>query len=207
MDILESLCGGIFIKKINIMELNKINFGADRYYKAIKKSKIICVDFDNTVCLDEWPYIGPIIPGSIEVLKSLENNGHKLILYTQRNKYYPICCQALYEYSNHCMSEVDILTPAINIFEENDIKLFGINANTLWEDETKDNSRKVYMDYLIDDHVIGTERLKVTNKFGEVCNIVDWFLVDRWCVNEGLYEKYAIKYTHEEYKEKIKNLY
>lgn len=52
------------------MELNKINFGADRYCKIIKKSKIICVDFDNTVCLDEWPFIGPIIPGAIEVLNA-----------------------------------------------------------------------------------------------------------------------------------------
>lgn len=52
------------------IESNKINFGADRYNKIIKKSKIICVDFDNTVCLDEWPFIGPIIPGAIEVLNA-----------------------------------------------------------------------------------------------------------------------------------------
>ena len=81
------------------IELNKINFGADRYFKIIKKSKIICVDFDNTVCLDEWPFIGPIIPGAIEVLRALEKGGHKLILYTQRSSHYPICCKELYEYS------------------------------------------------------------------------------------------------------------
>lgn len=52
------------------IESNKINFGADRYNKIIKKSKIICVDFDNTVCLDECPFIGPIIPGAIEVLNA-----------------------------------------------------------------------------------------------------------------------------------------
>lgn len=183
------------------MIFNKINFGADRYYKAIKKSKIICVDFDNTVCLDEWPYIGPIIPGAIEVLKALENAGHKLILYTQRSYYYPICCQALYDYSinKRCTYEVDILTPAINVFKENDIKLSDINANTLWENETKDNSRKVYMDYLIDDHVMGTKRYSCENSNGEICKIVDWWKIDKFCVEEGLYETPVLNMAHDKF--------
>ena len=183
------------------IELNNINFGADRYNKIIKKSKIICVDFDNTVCLDEWPFVGPIIPGAIEVLMALEKAGHKLILYTQRNSHYPICCKELYEYSiiNHYINEVDILTPAINIFKENDIKLFDINANTLWENETNDNSRKVFMDYLIDDHVIGTKRYLCKNSNGEICKIVNWWEIDKFCIEEGLYETPVLNMTHKEF--------
>ena len=181
------------------MEPNKISFGADRYYKAIKKSKIICVDFDNTVCLDEWPYVGPIIPGAIEVLKALENGGHKLILYTQRTTHYPICCKELYEYSNNSMSEVDILTPAINVFKENGINLFDVNANSLWENETKDNSRKVFMDYLIDDHAVGTTRYRCKNSHGELCKFVNWWEIDNFCLEEKLYGTPVFNMPHMEF--------
>ena len=203
MDILESLCGGIFIKKIDIMEPNKINFGADRYYKAIKKSKIICLDFDNTICLDEWPYIGPIIPGAIEVIKKLQYEGHKLILYTQRSYMYPICCKDLYKYSidKHGMNmgSVDILTPAIKVFTDNGIKLDWVNCNGLWEECTNDNSRKVYMDYLIDDHVIGTKKYKKKNSNGEICSFVNWWEIDRYCMIEGLYKVPVFDMTHQEF--------
>ena len=187
------------------MIFNKIEFGADRYYKAIKKSKIICVDFDNTVCLDEWPRVGPIIPGAIEVLKALENAGHKLILYTQRSHYYPICCRALYDYSNDRFN-VDILSPAIKVFTDNGIKLFDVNENSLWEDETKDDSRKIYMDYLIDDHVMGTKKYLCKNSNGEICKIVNWWEIDKFCVEEGLYKTQVLNMSRDKfYTDYIKN--
>ena len=177
-----------------------MEYGSEKYYKLLNGKKVICVDFDNTICLDEWPYIGPVIPGAKEVLTKLQESGHKIILYTQRSIEYPICCKELDEYILNCGSTddgyADLLTPAI---EASPIIFDDINANTKWEQLTGDSSRKVFMDYLIDDHVIGTERLEVTNKFGEVCKIVDWFEVDRWCIQEGLYEDSAFKYNYNDF--------
>ena len=204
MDILESLCGGIFIKKIKIMEYE---YSSEKYYNELNGKKVICIDFDNTICLDEWPYIGPLIPGAKEVLTKLQEAGHKLILYTQRHYFYPICCKELEEYKNseensiykHDNNTVDILTPALSICEYNGIVFDDINENQNWELSTGDRSRKIFMDYLIDDHVVGTRRLEVVNKFGEVCKIVDWFVIDEWCIEEGLYNESAFKCSYQDY--------
>ena len=48
-----------------------IEYGADKYYNELNGKKVICVDFDNTICLDEWPYVGPVIEDGIRVLKEL----------------------------------------------------------------------------------------------------------------------------------------
>ena len=197
-----------------------MEYGSEKYYKKLNGKKVICIDFDNTVCLDEWPYIGPLIPGAIEVLRKLQKAGHRLILYTQRTTSYPICCKELQEMidkdpslkgyrsinRNQEISTIDILSDAIKVFEDNHIELEDINMNLSWEGKTHDNARKIFMDYLIDDHVIGTDRLEVTNKFGEVCKIVDWFKIDRWCMKEELYKDSAFKCSYYEYLKQIENL-
>ena len=33
---------------------------------------VIGIDFDNTICIDEWPEIGALIPGAIETIKELQ---------------------------------------------------------------------------------------------------------------------------------------
>lgn len=184
-----------------------MKYSSERYYEQINNKKVICIDFDNTICLDEWPYIGPLIPGAKEVLSKLKDNGHKLILYTQRSSNYPICCKELDEYILKCGSTddgyADLLTPAI---EASPVIFDDVNNNTRWEQLTGDFSRKIFMDYLIDDHVVGTKRLEVINKFGEVCKIVDWFDVDRWCMSEGLYKDSAIKSSYHDYLKQIQEL-
>lgn len=184
----------------------KTQYNANKYYSELQNSKVICVDFDNTICLDEWPYIGPVIPGAIEVLKKLKESGHKLILYTQRHYYYPICCKELEEYSDNNdlykirdNNTIDILTPALSVCEQNGIVFDDINKNQKWELATNDRSRKVFMDYLIDDHVMGTQRLEIINKFGEKCKIVNWYFIDLWCVLEGLYEESALNCPYQDF--------
>ena len=166
---------------------------AENYYKLLNGGKVICVDFDNTVCLDEWPYIGPLIEDAIKVLKELIRNGHMLILYTQRSANYPICCEELKEYSikeyGMDLGSVDILTPAMKILIENGVSLWSINQNALWENTTNDYSRKVFADYFIDDHNVGMKYKIITNKFGENCKVCDWQFIDEWFVSEGLYNK------------------
>ena len=41
---------------------------------------VFAIDFDNTVCLDEWPEIGPLFEDAVKVLNELSKNGHHLIL-------------------------------------------------------------------------------------------------------------------------------
>ena len=107
---------------------------AEYYYYQLNHKKVIAVDFDNTICLDEWPYVGPIINDAIIVLKELKRNGHRLILYTQRSKSYPICCPELEKYQNlythfsnyneyYDAYRVDILTDAIKVCNEHGIEI------------------------------------------------------------------------------------
>ena len=53
---------------------------AQRYYDKLNGGKVIAVDFDNTVCLDEWPEVGPLFEDAVKVLKELTKNGHYLIV-------------------------------------------------------------------------------------------------------------------------------
>ena len=45
----------------------------------------IAVDFDGTIVEHRYPDIGEIIPGAFEVLRDLQANGHRLILWTVRD--------------------------------------------------------------------------------------------------------------------------
>jgi len=184
-------------KPIDIINFTR-NVSSDRYFKNHSKYKVICVDFDNTICIDEWPYVGSIIKDAVKVLKELVNNGHKLILFTQRTKNYPICCSELEEYADmngksfsselQCET-VDILTPAINICKHYDIDFISYNTNAEWEMSTHDNSRKIFSDYVIDDHNVGMKYIIVRNSMQKMCKVCDWKFIDEWCVQEGLYNK------------------
>ncbi len=48
------------------------------------KPNIIAVDFDGTLCTNRWPEIGEPNDELIEYLKNRQNNGEKLILWTNR---------------------------------------------------------------------------------------------------------------------------
>lgn len=174
---------------------------AQRYYDKLNGGKVIAIDFDNTVCLDEWPEVGPLFEDAIKVLKELVNNGHYLILYTQRSKRYPICCPELKqfikdyperEYINDLgfsCGEADILTDAYKVFVDNNVKLWDVNRNIEWEITAGDHSRKLFADYFIDDHNVGMQYKIIVNKNGEECKACDWNFVDDWFVREGLYKE------------------
>lgn len=213
-----------------------MKYKSEEYYEKIGNSKVICVDFDNTICLDEWPYIGPVIPGAFDVLLSLQGAGHKLILFTQRNEKYPVCWESLKDMFfdknasnnkficnklvNHYIDEssinvlklsqdntnIDILSPAISLCQKNHITFYGVNSNTDFDNIINDGSRKVYMDYIIDDHSLGTPTINIKNSAGEVCKVVNWFYVDRICVDEGLYNECAIKCSLDDYIKAIKEV-
>ena len=139
----------------------------------------IGVDFDNTICLDEWPYVGPELPSAIDFLKELKSKGVRLILITQRTIDYPIYCPELKEYLEETgragrPGTVDILSPAIEYCRDRGLEFDFINSNPLWEAETQDPGRKIYADLYIDDHNFGIQTRPVKNRFGEVCHVIDW---------------------------------
>ena len=151
----------------------------------------IGVDFDNTICLDEWPEIGRILPGALETLKELQEKGHDLILYTQRTDDYITYCPELIEYQrkhggNTVKHTVDLLTPVIDFLKREGLEFYAINQNPEWEMEKQDYGRKVYLDLLIDDHNAGMTYRKMINSHGEICKTVDWNWMRRWLIKEGV---------------------
>ena len=181
----------------------KIFKGVDEYNEKIGESKVICIDFDSTVVVEEWPFVGRVLTGAIEVIKKLISKGHKIILFTQRspkNKLYSerfkefIETYPQYYFEENGEQYVDTLSIALDVFEQNGIELFDYNANNIWESITDDKSRKVFADYVIDDHNVGMKLNVHINRYGEKVKCCDWEYLDEFFVNERLYGKYAINY-------------
>jgi len=93
---------------------------------------IIAVDFDGTCVSHEYPKMGKDI-GAVPILKSLIQNGFKLILFTMRTN--------------------NELKAAVKWFKDNGIELWGINENPT--QRRWNSSRKVYANLYIDDLGLG----------------------------------------------------
>lgn len=101
----------------------------------MKKNKVIAVDFDGTLCSDRYPAIGIENIALIETLKSLRNNGCKLILWTCRKSIY-------LDAAIHWCQDFELEFDAINENLPEYIELFG------------GDSRKIYADVYIDDKAV-----------------------------------------------------
>lgn len=126
---------------------------------------IIAIDFDGTIVSHKFPEIGED-NGAIPVLKSLIDNGHKLILHTMRG-------EKPYEGRN-------LLAEAVEYLEKNDITLWGVNENP--EQKSWTDSPKIYANLYIDDAAVGCP--KKLNDKGEI--IVDWNTIDNWFKISGI---------------------
>jgi len=116
------------------------------------QSITIILDFDGTVVKHEFPEIGADI-GAVPILKKLIANGHKLILFTMRSGKY--------------------LQDAVEWFENNDIKLYGIQRNPEQDDWT--TSPKAFGDLIIDDTALGVPL--VNSPFAR--SYIDWREVEK----------------------------
>lgn len=112
----------------------------------------IAVDFDGTCVTHEYPEIGRDL-GATTTLKTLVDNGHKLILLTMRSG--------------------KTLEDAKHWFEERGITLYGINENPSQKRRTE--SPKIYANLYIDDANLGTPLIK--NSMASDRPYVDWKLV------------------------------
>jgi len=99
----------------------------------MSKNKLVCVDFDGTCVMHEYPLIGADVPEAVRVLKKLNENQVKLILWTIRSG--------------------ETLQAAVNWFAEREIELWSVNKNPQQRFWSK--SPKAYAPAYIDDAAIG----------------------------------------------------
>ncbi|MGZ0016327.1 BT0820 family HAD-type phosphatase [Yeosuana sp. AK3] len=96
---------------------------------------IIAVDFDGTIVEDTYPNIGKPLMFAFETLKKLQEDGHRLILWTYR-------CG-------------DKLEDAVKFCERNGIFFYAVNHSFPEEQYDTNMSRKIHADLFIDDRNIG----------------------------------------------------
>ncbi|MFD2917357.1 BT0820 family HAD-type phosphatase [Psychroserpens luteus] len=96
---------------------------------------VIAIDFDGTIVEDAYPKVGKPRIFAFETMKRLQQDGHRIILWTYR-----------------CGSKLD---EAVAFCKENDITFYAVNQS--FPEEKYDNSvsRKIYADIYIDDRNIG----------------------------------------------------
>ena len=102
----------------------------------MRKSLLIAVDFDGTIVEDAYPKVGKEKPFAIETIKMLQNDGHRIILWTYRHG------RALRE--------------AVAFMEKSGIPPYAVNRSYPEEaSHPSDVSRKSNADQFIDDRNFG----------------------------------------------------
>ena len=137
----------------------------------MEKEAIIAVDFDGTLCENDWPYIGKPNLALIEhliVLKDVYNA--KIILWTCR-------CGEMLQYAIEWCKDRGLIFDAVNENLPGPIEKFGCD------------SRKIYADYYIDDKNVDIhcfkrlkdemapeDEIKEVDKAIHGCKHFDWFI-------------------------------
>ena len=97
---------------------------------------IIEVDFDGTIVEHKYPEIGRELPFAIETLKKLQQERHRLILWSVR--------------------EGKLLQEAVDFCRERGLEFYAVNSNYAEETLESDHySRKLKADLFIDDRNLG----------------------------------------------------
>lgn len=97
----------------------------------------IAVDFDGTIVTHEYPKIGKERPFAIQTLKMLQQDGHKLILWSVRKD--------------------KLLEDAVQWCRERGLEFYAVNKEYPEEEMQNNNyySRKLKVDLWIDDRNVG----------------------------------------------------
>lgn len=99
------------------------------------ESLLIAVDFDGTIVEDAYPKIGKPRIFAFETMKHLQNDGHRLILWTYRKG--------------------RRLQEAVEFCKTNGIEFYAVNHSFPEEEHDPAVSRKIDADIFIDDRNIG----------------------------------------------------
>ena len=100
-----------------------------------KDKLILAIDFDGTIVEDAYPNIGKPQLFVFETLKRLQNDGHRLILWTYRDG--------------------KKLQEAIAFCKENGIEFYAVNKSFPGEQFDTEKSPKIHADCFIDGRNIG----------------------------------------------------
>ena len=101
----------------------------------LTKTLTLAIDFDGTIVEDAYPKIGKPNLFAFETLKKLQQDGHRLILWT-------------YRYG-------ETLQNAVDFCKKNGLEFYAINCSFPNEDYDSKKSRKINADLFIDDRNIG----------------------------------------------------
>lgn len=98
---------------------------------------LIAIDFDGTIVEHRYPSIGRELPFAIETLKKMQEEGHRLILWTVR--------------------EGRLLDEAVQFCRERGLEFYAVNRDYPEEERERNNhfSRKLKVDLWIDDRNLG----------------------------------------------------
>ena len=98
---------------------------------------IIAIDFDGTIVENKYPAVGRELPFAIETLKKLQEERHRLILWTVR--------------------EGKLLHEAVEFCRERGLEFYAVNRDYPEEEKERNNhfSRKLKADLWIDDRNLG----------------------------------------------------
>lgn len=99
------------------------------------QSLIIAVDFDGTIVENKYPEIGKPMLFALETLKKLQEEGHRLILWTYRSG--------------------KELEDAVRFCKKKGLEFYAVNKSYPEEEYDKNMSRKILADIFIDDRNIG----------------------------------------------------
>ena len=99
------------------------------------ESKIIAIDFDGTIVEDRYPSIGKPMIFAFDTMKKMQEDGHRLILWTYR--------------------QGEKLEEAVEFCSKNGIEFYAVNNNYPEEVYSGDIPRKIKADIFIDDRNIG----------------------------------------------------
>ncbi|MDC1472161.1 hydrolase [Flavobacteriaceae bacterium] len=101
----------------------------------LTKTLTLAIDFDGTIVEDAYPKIGKPNLFAFETLKKLQQDGHRLILWT-------------YRYGK-------TLQDAVEFCKKNGLEFYAINCSFPNEEYDSKKSRKINADLFIDDRNIG----------------------------------------------------
>ena len=96
---------------------------------------IIAVDFDGTVVENKYPDIGKEKPFAIQTLRTLQQEGNRLILFTSR--------------------EGEELDAAVRFCHDRGLDFYAVNSNQPTDALFKHQTAKVIADLYIDDRNLG----------------------------------------------------
>ena len=126
-------------------------------------SLIIGIDFDGCIATHDFPDIGELVPGAVDVIRELIDAGHRPVLWTCRSNY-------------QLLEAIEFTQRAIGP----GYKLHGFNSNRLGDEYP--GSPKLYADQYIDDKGVGCPLVHGVHERP----YVDWYAVRELFRAEGV---------------------